>query len=71
MDLLHHVWKSLLGGECLRFGHKVDRIDRVLDVGTGTGKAPLVSGRTPLKAQVYGLSTWRTHILKQPWWAST
>jgi methylase of polypeptide subunit release factors len=42
MDLLHHVWKTVLGGECLKFGDKVERIDRVLDVGTGTGKQSIV-----------------------------
>ena len=44
MDLLHHIWKSSLGGECLKFGGCVDRIDRVLDVGTGTGQSEIISG---------------------------
>lgn len=42
MDLLHHVWKTCLGGECLKFGNKVERIERVLDIGTGTGKVLVV-----------------------------
>ena len=38
MDLAHHVWRLILGGELLKFGKKVEKWSRVLDVGTGTGK---------------------------------
>jgi hypothetical protein len=38
MDLMHHHWKAMLGGKSLKFGERVDRMDRVLDIGTGTGK---------------------------------
>src|SRR5689334_5933891 len=35
MDLLHHIWRRLLGGELLR--RKPPNLQSVLDVGTGTG----------------------------------
>ncbi|KIW19010.1 hypothetical protein PV08_03300 [Exophiala spinifera] len=35
MDSLHHIWLSLLGGELLY--RKPPNLERVLDVGTGTG----------------------------------
>lgn len=38
MDLAHHVWRLILGGDLLKFGKNVEKWDRVLDVGTGTGK---------------------------------
>jgi SAM-dependent methyltransferase len=40
MDLLHHVWHALLGGESLMFSSRVSKLERVLDIGTGTGGHP-------------------------------
>ena len=38
MDVVHHLWKLLLGGELVKYKDRVDDWSRVLDVGTGTGK---------------------------------
>ncbi|ETN46459.1 uncharacterized protein HMPREF1541_00644 [Cyphellophora europaea CBS 101466] len=37
MDVVHHLWKLLLGGELVKYKDRVDDWSRVLDVGTGTG----------------------------------
>jgi len=35
MDLLHHIWRMILGGDLLY--HQPENPQRILDVGTGTG----------------------------------
>ena len=60
MDLLHHVWKDLLGGESLRFSHKADQIKRVLDVGTGTGGSRIAHWKPALIVQGCGRLIWPT-----------
>jgi hypothetical protein len=38
MDVVHHLWKLVLGGELVKFKDRITDWSRVLDVGTGTGK---------------------------------